>query len=142
MKLTHKEIKFQKESENWARVLKFAGAHQEERWITSASLSESETPVCPICADLEKLGWVEFGLLPPFKQAHSIIGEGKWNCPDSSCNCRKGYRRVAGESTGVIPLSGNTGANPLSSYFSKVESDKEKIEKLKLKYKNFNCTCK
>ena len=129
-------IKDQMFKQSFARLMKFAGAHQEEQWVSDNS---DPLNICPICSDLQDLGWVQFGLLPAYKHAHSIIGEGNWKAPDSSCLCVKGYRRVSGPGeSDVVPLSGDTGANPLSSYFAKAESDRLKIDKLKEKYKN-NC---
>ncbi len=89
-------------------------ASQEERWEPYGNNT------CPICSDLHDLGWVPLGTLPYFRQAHSVIGEGRWNAPDSSCECTKNYRRVAGEG------------------FS-AQDGKKKIEELKLKYRNHKC---
>jgi len=134
MKLTSRQIKQQIFNEQLASLLFANGAYQEERWYAN---NPDPLNICPICADLDSLGWLPFGTLPKFKQAHSVIGEGNWNCPDSACNCVKGYRRVSGDiPTDIKPLSGNTGENPLSTYFSRVEDAKMKIQKLKDKYKN------
>lgn len=137
MKQNPKIIREQKFKESFTHLLKFAGMHSEERWI---SVNPDPSNVCPICDDLQSLGWVEFGLLPPFQEAHSIIGEGNWKCPDSACMCTKDFRRRKGPAPeDITPLSGNTGDNPLSLYVG-LSTDKEtaikKISEMKKKYSN------
>lgn len=134
----------QKFLETTAKMVELAGGKQLERWY---AYNEDPENVCPICAELDALGWVEFGLLPPFKKAHSIIGEGKWHSPDSSCQCAKGYKRVAGtQAKKVIPISGYSGKNPIDNpklefeITYSTEEVKEKIKQMKLKFSN--CTCK
>jgi hypothetical protein len=122
--------------ENFATDNKKKGIHQEERWY---NYNADKSNICPICKDLAKLGWVEFGLLPKFKKAHLFIGEGKWNSPDSSCQCRKGYRTTKGQATPVTPVTGRNGDNPLELYFGRTEEVKQRIEEIKAKYKNGCC---
>jgi hypothetical protein len=69
-----------------------------ERWVASQSCN-----TCPICRTLHQLSWQIQGtffkyswdgqskevLMPRYRQAHSEIGEGRWNAPDSSCRCKK-----------------------------------------------------
>lgn len=131
--------------ENFANLLRFAKSHQEERWF-----SENPDPLngpCPICEELAALGWVEFGLLPRYKKAHSIIGEGRWKSSDEDCLCVKGYRRVKGNpSENVIPISGYNGANSIADpklKFSEekkytTEEVKEKLKQLKIKFSSHN----
>lgn len=63
--------------------------NMQEKWVTNAT---PNGPACPICLDLEALGWVSRGTLPPYRQAHSLIGGPNWNAPDSSCRCWKEVR--------------------------------------------------
>ncbi len=121
--------------------LKFAtGQHQEEKWNADNS---DPNNVCPICQELDALGWVPFGLLPKYKKAHSVIGEGRWKAPDSSCQCVKGYRRASGpKPSDITPLTGNNGDNPLELYFKRVEDVKSKIEEMKKRYGHTDsCDC-
>lgn len=67
------------------------GDFKEERWVTDPGKGESGES-CPICKDLEDMGWVKIGTLPPYRKAHSIIGEGKWKTGDDTCNCIKEFR--------------------------------------------------
>lgn len=74
-----------------------------ERWVSV----ESKTGPCPICDTLNNLGWIEAGQpttytwdngskiilgLPPYRQAHSQIGEGSWKANDFSCKCYKDFK--------------------------------------------------
>ena len=61
----------------------------EERWVTM-----KDDRVCPICSDLEALDWVPRGTLPPYRQAHEIIGGPNWKAKNSSCRCYKEVRNV------------------------------------------------
>lgn len=146
-KLTDKEVAEQIRLQNFAQLIAFAGGKQEERWVTATQLEEGDKEVCPICIELADLGYVDFGLLPPFRQAHSIIGEGRWLAPDSSCQCRKTYRRVKGaKAKGVIPISGYNGDNSIADpklKFSEekkytTEEVKEKLKQLKIKFSSHN----
>lgn len=122
---TNKQIYQQKFLETEAKLIRFAGGKQMERWYAYGEDS------CPICDKLASLGWVEFGLLPPFKKAHSIIGEGKWKCSDANCQCAKGYKRVAGEQAkNIIPISGYNGPNSIKRPKLKFTDDTE----VELKY--------
>ena len=65
------------------------------RWVQADSES------CPICVTLDEMGYFaddearaysweggfKFVQLPDRGHAHSEIGEGHWNAPDSSCKC-------------------------------------------------------
>jgi hypothetical protein len=69
-----------------------------ERWVASP-----DCLTCPICRTLHSLSWQIQGtffkyswdgqskevLMPRYRQAHSEIGEGRWNASDSSCRCKK-----------------------------------------------------
>lgn len=142
---SYERIKEQQFLEKVARVRSFAGAKQLERWY---NFNEDPDNVCPICQELADLGWVDYGLLPEFKKAHSVIGEGKWKAPDSSCQCRKGYKRVGGTAPeNIIPISGYTGpnsiANPRLNFeemkYTPADEAKAKIALMKQKYGNHNC---
>lgn len=137
-KLTSLQIIEQKFNEREASLLKFGKkVNMLERWIAN---NPDENNICPICADLESLGWVEFGLLPKFKKAHSTIGEGNWKCPDSACQCTKDFKRGKGPAPETVtPLSGNSGDNPLSLYVglsTDTETVIKKIAEMKKKYSN------
>jgi hypothetical protein len=161
MNLTSEEIREQRFLEDVEKLERFAtkkkskGSKQLERWF---AYSKKGSVICPICLKLDSLGWVDFGLLPAFKKAHSVIGEGRWKSPDSDCNCKKGYKRVAGEAPEkVIPISGYDGPNSIKK--PKLKFDKEFylkfneqpkytkeealkiIEDMKIEFKNINCTC-
>jgi hypothetical protein len=141
---TAQQINHQRMLENIAKINFAKGAKQMERWF---AYNEDPGNICPICDELDALGWVDFGLLPPFKKAHSIIGEGKWNAPDSSCQCAKGYKRVTGKiPKNIIPISGYDGPNSIADprlNFEIKYSRDEVIEKIKLmKQKYSKCNCK
>lgn len=107
-------------------------AVQEERWITGGD------DTCPMCSDLEDLGWLPLKTLPRYKQAHSKLGEGRWKAPDSSCQCTKGYRRVGGENQDPKQLEYTPGQG-WSAFEIKKAEDKVKI--ILEKYQG-KCTCK
>lgn len=109
-----------------------AFAYQEEHWFTS-----DLDNVCPMCSELEKVGWVPSGILPPYRKAHSILGEGKWNAPDSSCNCRKGYRRAKGDRPDFE--IGELVYNPSSQTYTVFKEAQTKVQLILNKYKT--CTC-
>lgn len=138
--MTAAEINEQKFLELAAKINKRNGAKQLERWF---AYSKKGSVICPICLELDKLGWVDFGLLPPYRKAHSIIGQGDWKVGDEYCNCSKGYKRVAGSAPeGLIPISGYDGPNSIKR--PKLKFDEEpkytreevisKLEEMKLKF--------
>lgn len=76
-----------------------------ERWKTQSSLTKGGES-CPICLTLEKMDWVEAGQpvtymwsggskiingLPPYRLAHSQIGDGNWKVGDNKCRCYKEF---------------------------------------------------
>lgn len=78
----------------------------QQRWVTNPTDSKSKES-CPICISLNKLGWVDMESeltyswpggskvingLPPYRQAHSVIGEGVWKVGDDKCNCYLDFR--------------------------------------------------
>ena len=68
-----------------------------ERWITSGDES-----VCPICTELEEMGWVIRGTLPRYRKAHSTIGQGRWKASDSACRCNKETKSVDSSDTNAV----------------------------------------
>jgi hypothetical protein len=90
--LRHEYEKQLKEGKLEFRKVKF------ERWVC-----QEDELTCPICVTLNNLGWQLQGtffryswdgqskqvLMPRYRQAHSEIGEGRWNANDSSCRCQK-----------------------------------------------------
>jgi len=90
--LRHEYEKQLKEGKLEFRKVKF------ERWVCRA-----DELTCPICVTLNNLGWQLQGtffryswngqskqvLMPRYREAHSEIGEGRWNADDSSCRCQK-----------------------------------------------------
>lgn len=66
----------------------------QEHWFTTGK--GREVPPCPMCLELEQLGWIPFGILPEKQKAHSTLGGGNWNAPDSACKCVKRNRFVSG----------------------------------------------
>lgn len=98
-------------------------AYQQEHWFTSG-----KSNVCPLCQDLEDLGWVPYGTLPAYKHAHSVIGKGNWKVGDEYCNCTKGYKRVKGDS----PLK--------QSKFSSVQDARDAVRDILERHKD--CKCK
>lgn len=146
MKLTASEINEQRFLELEAKINKNKGAKQLERWF---AYSKKGSVICPICLSLDKLGWVDFGLLPAFKKAHSVIGQGDWRVGDEHCNCSKGYKRVAGSAPkNIIPIGGYDSPNSIKRPKLKFDEEpkyttEEVIEKLRLMKIEFRkCTCK
>lgn len=60
----------------------------QERWI-----SESDNDTCPVCNFLDGLGWVSFGALPDYREAHSKLGGPNWKSTDGECRCGIDYKR-------------------------------------------------
>ena len=72
----------------------------QSRWNTR------DSNACPICVELASHGWVDIGTsmpydhqdypngvqMPPYRQAHSIIGRGLWKVGDDKCRCSIDYR--------------------------------------------------
>lgn len=72
----------------------------QSRWNTR------DSDACPICVELASHGWVDVGTympynhvdypngvqMPPYRQAHSIIGQGNWKVGDDKCRCSIDYR--------------------------------------------------
>jgi len=111
-------------------------AYQQERWITSG-----KDNTCPMCADLENLGWLPLGTLPRYKHAHSELGEGRWKAPDSSCGCVKGYKRAAGPNPGRKQLEYVPGYGWIAVETGLATEAKEKVKIIMAKYEG-KCTCK
>lgn len=114
-------------------IAKFAQG-REEKWVIKArTLKGGDKPVCPMCYDLDQLGWLPLGTLPPNRKAHSVLGKGNWNAPDSSCQCSKVYRFTSNPQE---PLALAWDGAQWIAY-------KEKINKVRIileKYKGV-CTC-
>lgn len=113
-------------------------AYQQEKWVTNGD------NVCPMCADLQSLGWLPLGTLPRYKHAHSELGEGKWKAPDSSCQCTKAYKRSSGDNPGpkILVFVPGYGWTAVDSSFG-AEGVKIALTKVKTileKYKGV-CTC-
>lgn len=118
-----------------SRNVKHKFKYTEEKWFTS-----EQDNVCPMCKELQDLGWIPSGILPRYKQAHSTLGDGNWKAPDSSCNCRKGYRQAAG-SKPEWAKDGKLEWDPGSEqYLIFKASVKQKVQLIQQKY-NFKCTC-
>lgn len=108
----------------------------QERWIVRGKkLKGSFKPVCPMCLELDALGWLPIGTLPANRKAHSTLGQGRWNAPDSACQCSKGYRTVAEKQE---PLAIAWDGTHYITYSK--EEIKEKVRFIIEKY-NGICTC-
>lgn len=64
----------------------------QERW-----LSEKDDETCPICVFLSGLGFVSFGALPDYREAHSKLGGPNWKSSDAECRCGIDYKRGKSE---------------------------------------------
>lgn len=107
----------------------------EERWITVPSATKTGES-CPICITLENMGWVQkYQLisytwdsgsklivgLPPYRMAHSQIGDGLWKVDDNKCKCYKEYRSAI-RPDNVTTLEKQ---EPLEVYFNICNHDHE-----------------
>ncbi len=78
----------------------------QERWVVHPSETEGGES-CPICITLAEMGWINKGEpveyrwgneskiingLPPYRRAHSQIGDGNWKVSDGLCKCSKQVR--------------------------------------------------
>lgn len=109
------------------------GFNQEKWLIRQRTLKGGLKPVCPMCLELDALGWLPLGTLPPNRKAHSTLGQGRWNAKDSDCQCSKGYRSVQGKQE---PLAIAWDGSQYITY----NEIKNKVKIILEKYKGI-CTC-
>lgn len=84
------------------------GREIEERWVIHPDETKSGKS-CPICVTLSKMEWVNKSRpveyrwngeskylngtgLPPYRRAHSEVGDGNWKVSDFYCKCSKQVR--------------------------------------------------